>query len=339
MNAATDTYMNQYQKTQQDIMNSKFEPKDMFAEKSTGQKIALAFAIMLGGYSHEANHQNQVVDLVQKAIDRDLSTQKFAYEKQMENKRIGAEMQKNLYGIYMDRFKDSNMALLAARDTQLAIIDTQMKAKLASISGQQAQSQGQLAISAIEQQRQQTQMGFKQAAQQQALLQSIGNSNTPLTLQQEAALPENVRKIMNERDAISVPGVGIALDPEAAKKAREIKSGSEELMADLRELLSLRKKYGTMWGRSEAAAEAEPLYKKIQMGINHANGLGALDKGSQEFLELMVKSPGSVDFVEKNYQAVLKNTARSMHQRIKPLMQTYKSPDELRQTLNGQLAK
>ena len=99
-----------------ELSATKISPDNYWAEKSTGQKIGIGIAMILGAYGAANTGQNSAVEVINKAIDRDLDTQKANYT---AKKGVAAELDSayaKFYGVY----KEEKAATAAAK---AALID------------------------------------------------------------------------------------------------------------------------------------------------------------------------------------------------------------------------
>lgn len=91
---------------------SQMKPQDYWADKSTGNKIAAALAIALGGYASGMNGgPNQALGIVDGAIQRDALRQKENYERLKGRK----DELKSVYAMARDTYKDDLTASLAVQ--------------------------------------------------------------------------------------------------------------------------------------------------------------------------------------------------------------------------------
>lgn len=115
----------------QDILDDKIDPNRIFHEMGTGRSIGAAIAVALGGIGQglmvaagAKGATNPAMDVINKAIDRDIDAQRFNITKKM-----------NTYRMYMDQFRDEMAARMAVKadylDTAAAQVDA-TKAKYGS---------------------------------------------------------------------------------------------------------------------------------------------------------------------------------------------------------------
>jgi len=130
---------NDVQKKHTDVLNelsaTKISPDNYWAEKSTGQKIGIGIAMILGAFG--SGSENKAVTIINQAIDRDLDTQKANYT---AKKGVAAELDSayaKFYGVY----KEEKAATAAAK---AALID---QASL-KIQGNAARYKGEAAVAA-----------------------------------------------------------------------------------------------------------------------------------------------------------------------------------------------
>ena len=125
-----DKYYTEMKSSQDEL--KKVEPKDYWADKTTGSKIAAAASVLISGVGAAmSGEENLAVKRIDKIIADDLEKQKAKYSMA----RQGIQDKANLYGIRFNQFKDASLAEQAAKADMAKIAETQletMKAKMAS---------------------------------------------------------------------------------------------------------------------------------------------------------------------------------------------------------------
>jgi hypothetical protein len=124
-------------KAQEDLDSFKIEPVNFFSNKSTWQKVVGGIGLFLGSLSAEG--ARNVASIIDKQIERDTDMQKQEYA--LRKGKVDAG--NNRYKMYLDKYKDSQIATMALNREKLAAIDFQLKAT-------QAKSKGQLARDKLE---------------------------------------------------------------------------------------------------------------------------------------------------------------------------------------------
>jgi hypothetical protein len=102
--------------------------------------FALTLAQALGAMgSGLAGMPNFAAQSLQNAINRDIDAQKFAYE----TKKDKVANDRSLYAMALERTGDRRLAVLQAKDAQLAVADQHLKVLLGTMSPQEAALRGQ----------------------------------------------------------------------------------------------------------------------------------------------------------------------------------------------------
>lgn len=107
--------------TAKELANTKIDSGHFWASRSTGQKIAGLIGIALGGFASGAGGgNNPALDMIDKAIDRDVEDQKAAFMAKKE----GLAAKQSAFGMAMQRYGDERqaeaIARAAGRDAYLA---------------------------------------------------------------------------------------------------------------------------------------------------------------------------------------------------------------------------
>lgn len=220
--------------TIKDIQNSHINPKAYMENLSSGQKIAAAIGLALGGFLHgSTGRANPMADFINKQIDRDIAAQ----AKAIDNKST-------LLHAYQDQFKDNQAAQMMARATLAGkyAADISMAANNAAnpiIKGQMLQESGKLQMQAAEL--------VKKATMNKALSDAQGKS-----AQNPASIPGYLNVLDQvdpakgkEMRARFIPGVGFANTAEDAKYLKEVEDRRKSISKNVKEVVELVKKKGT----------------------------------------------------------------------------------------------
>jgi len=222
---------------------------DMFADKSVGGKILMGLALFMGS-APNGTGQNQAVKVIERGIQADL-------DKQMKE----IEGTKGIYSELKDEFGDRQTARYAAQDAILKKLQRELQ-----IQGQKYENP---LIAAN------TEKGL-------GVLQDQMDKNNQ---QMEMHLMKNRRQQMDlER---FVPGQGMALTKDDAKKTKSYLSDSTTLKELVKEMKGLRKKQGggEILNRSsvakgkQLATEAALIMKNIaELGVLAGPDMDLLNK-------------------------------------------------------------
>ncbi len=119
---------NQFREQVDNLSQQHLDQGRLFANMSTGQKIATSILLGLGA---SGGGPNPILDQINKKIDRDLDAQKFDYDAGM-NRAKGLH---TAYSMLMDRYHEEDIALAGARTAALDYA-------LAQVNGMKAQWKG-----------------------------------------------------------------------------------------------------------------------------------------------------------------------------------------------------
>lgn len=197
--------------------------------RSTPQKILGGIALALGGFASGFNGgPNQALEIINRAIDRDIEEQKFNINNEREDKKlkygklkdrmnVGQSMLQNLRGKYNDDSQaETALRLLYNQVSQTKIAELtskiENKTQLASVAGIVGGLKREQA--ALQQQMQ------GQVLQQQILARyASDNVGEEMPPEVEAMLPKELREIRRAHKERSAPGwIGQAKDKESASK-------------------------------------------------------------------------------------------------------------------------
>lgn len=259
---------------------SKYEPKDFWADKSTGAKIAAGLAMALGAYSSAmTGGPNTAKQIIDDAINRDISLQKERYNRAKER---GA-MIKSAYADQLAILGDKEAAELGMMNYAYKSIDQKLGIM-------QAQTQNELTRANIAKTRQEMQMAMDANEQkkverlvQQKLAQGLATG--------EEINPELLPKDQRERFVRDPEFGGLARTEQAANKVSESLieyRNAKDLLTTLKEIAKTPGKSLSpqLTARAETAAAA--LKGKLRGPIV---GPGAVSESEWKLLDAIVKNP------------------------------------------------
>ena len=322
-----------------------------WANKSGFQKVLSLLAVAAGGYAEGASGgrlQNTALLSINREIEQDVALQQQQIAGIADRRDKALLMQGNLIGMGMQRYGNdlaahdatvaahwngvARQAEMLGAKTKNAEAKTAMANAVAAANEKEAEALNSLQRIGEESffKKQQTAQGWARIQ-----LEAEDRRNDLLKMQMSvegkggAASDYDVtpdtdpRSLPKEQRERFVPGEGIALDNESAKKARALKEANGQLMPILTEMKALRKKHGG--GTSgitnpSAKARAEALSKAATFAIKRAEQAGALDKGlveqmggliPEDPLEYGWKADARLDEAEKIFQSNYDNAMPS----------------------------
>lgn len=143
------------EKLYSDTLNQKVDPNHFWASMSTGNRIIAAISLALGGIGGGLTGKggNVALDIINKAIDRDIEAQKG----NLENK-------KSLLSINLQRTRDLNEAEALTRSQLSAVAAAQVQKNLSKSAGPIAQANAQVLLGQLKGQWAQSNMNLSMMA-------------------------------------------------------------------------------------------------------------------------------------------------------------------------------
>lgn len=268
------------------------DPDRFWKNKSTGEKIGFSIAAFLSAFDPKGG--NAAIDMIKGGIDRDIEAQKQDYERAKGN--VGN--QQSLYADMIRKFGDARQAENATRLATLGYTELQLKKTAALYKSPQVQAKALEGIAQIEQQKQVLLATARQAAEVQAAKTRLSGGASG------AQMSTDVEKLPEKEKERFVPGAGFALDPEAAKKGREMVGNTKAVNSLIDELVALRNEKGTAFLPTATKEKMQTTASKLQLAIKEATKLGTLDKGAEKYMEKLVGDPTRIGQVVAQLDAM-----------------------------------
>lgn len=301
-------------KLSQDIADTDIVAGNYFSDKTTGQKIAAALAIVFGGIG-QARGANQNAGLValDKAIQQDIQMQRV----NLAGKREALADKKTMYAIMKDRFKDEELAALGAHNAALDGVKNKMlrQAELSSSDAVKANTERAVGEILIKQGQLQDQFKIRQA--------------DILGKQQQASnklMVQGVGEVTNEKYLLPMTEAKIAYD------------GSRE---QINSLLDKVDKYGignTLKPNDELGAEINVLLTQLKGAARtDVIGPGAVTDFERQLLDRFFGEGATANPFKKNeFKARLKQFRDTLDMkydaRAKTMVKGYVSPRDYRKS-------
>lgn len=259
------------QKALEDHAAMKVTSPDIWANKTTGEKIGLAIGLFLGAFGSGGN---KAVAAIDEQIRQDMAVQKANIEKAGD--RIGA-----LRGVVADmrqRFRDDSLADAAARAAYYDNAINQTKAKAARYDSDIIRSKSDEMIASLEQRKEAALNEFKMKVMEK---QGIGGVNDPY-----AGFTDDQRKRL-------VLGYGLAATEDDAKEAKKAVIRNKNAGSRLNRLIEIGETSGASLSR-ELRAEADDIRKElVGMSREAVVGPGAMTDREYDLLLSLVGDPAS----------------------------------------------
>jgi hypothetical protein len=305
----------------QNILDKKVDPRRMWGEMSTGRKVTASIGMILGGIGAGlTGGPNYAVQIIERAIERDVEAQKTEIEKGQ-----------NLLAHNLRQTDDLRLAHQLTRADLLDSTAAQLQRAAASFAGDKAKANAEAAIGSLRaeaaKERQQVaatamQMaaqrellplqveGAKRAvllqrAQQEALASLFKGVGAPLDPRASTLLPDEIRERI-----IYLPGgnATLATTKEGAKKVRDQVQGYQEITAAVADMRRLRGEQGRSWVPFTAErAEGQSMRRKMIGSLRLAVvGPGAMSESELKILENLIPEPGERFLTDSAFEAKLR---------------------------------
>lgn len=332
LNSRMQAIDDELKKVEADALNARKSTADLFAEKSTGQKVAAGIAMLLG-VAHAGlgggNGGNLGVQLIEQSLqkDRDLNLQKYAQSKEMLNlKRQNSDD-------YAEMMSRQEAVADKAQLLQLQAIETKLKQAESVYRGSAAGANAKNALGQLTMVKQEM---INRIAQQQALNNlmngAAGSDIDQLPPQAIAAISgKNIVDVIQERErrSVRIPGQE---KPYYVSKETNIKEANDIVMAnsEIQDALADMQKIvaedpvlvkGGSWTKSGQAAQAS--FGRITAAMKKAEALGALDNGVINLVSGIIKNPTSL-INQNDYAKIKKQFQDSADYKLQPLLKGYK---------------
>jgi hypothetical protein len=279
---AGDKLMADIQSTTDAYKSAKVDPNHYFGTMSTGSKFATSLGILMGGIGGGMNgtNHNLALDVVNKAIDRDLEAQKF----NIQTLGQAAAEKRGAYATFLQQTGDERLADTAERSRLLQLYGKQLDSLAASSQNPIVQQNAKIQAAQV-----QSQVADLQAKLGGGIQQSIQLKPVPEEVQRlsdksnkELQIIQDIRKLQSQ--ASIGPIMGRIAQGQA--KAGTISPENAELQAKLGELHILKATDATGNRPSaEALAKLLPGIPKVYQEPKTFNALlDAAERESQETL-------------------------------------------------------
>lgn len=259
------------------IRTGKVDPNRLYANMGTGQRIANAVGLILGGF---AGPNNPALKILQKEIDQDIAEQ----QRQLGTNKTLLEANYKKYGDLQTAKQASKMQLLQVAGLKLAAA-----ADRSQSAAQAAQAkQGEMAINQA-MAAQGMQMANSMATSQ--LTGMLRGNNQEVQQQALNALEMKDPKLASELRPRYVPGMGLANTKEGAKTVNELKAAVDTAQNGIGELLKINKSPTARFNpleRAKAQTIQQSLVGLLRLPLT---GPGAMNEGERKMLETLIANP------------------------------------------------
>ena len=295
--------IDEFRKAFNEAKNEEFK-YDYWGDRSTGQKIGMTIALALGGMAEGlTGRKNPVIDVIDKAMDRDLNIAKTKFQSKlaMKNKKLAYLQQ-------MGKAMDASIAATtASKAVYLENIKRQIDKTANTMKGNKAKANAQLLKGQITAKQSQLQNQFNAQLAKAANEALKSQAARGLVSEQELfrnpslagkipayALPKPMRKLQ-------VPGVGIASSLEDKKKITNLAAAKPNLIKNIKDIIAARTKYESDWnvlspGYRNAKDMAMANITALQLILKNQDwyNLGVLTGPDKELLDSITGNPEDI---------------------------------------------
>ena len=295
--------IDEFRKAFHEAKNEEFK-YDYWGDRSTGQKIGMTIALALGGMAEGlTGRKNPVIDVIDKAMDRDLKIAKTKFQSKlaMKNKKLAYLQQ-------MGKAMDASIAATtASKAVYLENIKRQIDKTANTMKSNKAKANAQLLKGQITAKQAQLQNKFNAQLAKAANEALKSQAARGLVSEQEIfrhpslagkipayALPKSMRKFQ-------VPGVGIASSLEDKKKITNLAAAKPNLIKNIKDIIAARTKYESDWnvlspGYRNAKDMAMANITALQLILKNQDwyNLGVLTGPDKELLDSITGNPEDI---------------------------------------------
>jgi hypothetical protein len=233
----------------QDFTNAKLDKDRFWSNQSTGQKIlggiALALGAIGGGISGK---QNMAMEVINKAIDRDIEEQKYniqqnqdAQKMKAQNLRDQSSLGQNMLSNFRAKFGDDLQAEAALRSLMIQQTQNKLAQIAANTESKTVLENAKFINAQLEREKQNAALEMKSRLASSTALQNLGTQGWEnLSPVQKAMIPEDIRKQFEAQQERSAPGwIGAAPTKEVAAKFIEKQNETQPAIDGVNRVLAL----------------------------------------------------------------------------------------------------
>jgi hypothetical protein len=303
-----DSSMRQLKKTMFDFQRASIDPNRLFknadGSRDYPKTIAAALAVGLGALGASLPKRmggtggaNQALQIIDKAIDRDIAAQRADIDK----RRMGIGMQQNMLSMMRNQFSDERQAESAAKINMLQQFEMELDRVGAESKSPILRAKYDQLKADIHQKYNEIGNKFELAAQENAIKSTSEQFNmeerriaaAQRSAQMQMAMDANRAKLMKAAQQTgTMPGTRI-FDPSRPYPSKAMVKDAAKLLGDynglksmLDEAMDLRSQYGTEWGWGEKKALMDSLGDQMKLVAKEIFNMGArLEPGEEKMLE------------------------------------------------------
>jgi hypothetical protein len=258
------------------VAKATVDPNRLFGG-STGRQIMAGIAIAFGsiGQALTKANSNTALDIINKAIDRDIAAQ----EGDIENLRGQSVMQRQILSDTYRKFDDKVAAQIAQKDAYLAGVQQQVQMMGLRYGTAEAQAKAADTIGQLDQLRASNKMQLYNIEEAKA---AQRNNMLKQSIDKQDEKSKELKKLM-------VPGFGVALTDQDAKDLKTGIEAKKQFDDRMKQLIDLREKAGggQVLDRS-AVANAKRIASELRVAYKNLASLGVLSNTDYKLIDPVV---------------------------------------------------
>lgn len=300
---AVDGQMGRMREAIDAVRGAKVDPRRLYANMGTGEKVLAGVALALGGLGAASTGQNLAVGVIQKAVDDDVQAQLA----DIQNMKEAASAERGLFADMLRQLGDERQAEAATKAalTERALFQIETYEKTAQDPIIKANLQA-VRAGLQEKNAENYQQAWRAADESARGWANFSLNARRLDIEQQKAQA----KAAGIDPELMIPGVGIATGKEQAKEIQERAEARDMVKRNLQRVAQLREKYGaeatekTEGGRLLTSAQSD-----LITNLGKLKKLGAFDTGSKEILEAITGGDAKSVFFSPSVLAQIENEA------------------------------
>lgn len=322
------------------LAGQKIVPGAFLARQDTSASLATGIAVALGslGGMYSGTNQNIGLEMINKAIDKDVEAQKFNLDQAYRIKKASIDDQSNLLSKMRERFGDEKSAILASKLALTSMAHDKMNQELTKKGGSQdlaVNSQANMARSQIKARQEQLEMQLKAAqseafAKQQLLAGKDKNNLSP---------EEAIVAYGPEASKQYVSGFGLARSSEDKKKFQEEYGDSKNSLDALKTIITTDVNKLSPYDRARLGTELSLLTGKMRLAVL---GPGAMTEAEYDRLRDALGDPTKIVALPGTQMLKLQTVLKRLQSNQDNLVRMYFGKDkfnELKQNDASSLVK
>lgn len=251
-----------------ELAGQKVVPGAFLARQDTSAALSTGIAVAMGAMAGALNGTNQNIglEMINKAIDKDVEAQKFNLDQAYRIKKSSIDDQSNLLSKMRERFGDEKSAILATKLAMTSLVQDKMNQELTQKGGASnlaVQSQAKLAKSQIVAQKEKLEYELKAAQAQEFQKQQMlmGKDKNNLS-------PEEAMVLYGDKAAQQyVSGFGLARSTEDKKKFQEEYGDSKNSLDAMKTIMTTDVNKLSPYDRARLGSELSLLTGKMRLAV------------------------------------------------------------------------